>query len=120
MSGNGLRDLALVLFGKPSSQDVDAERNHVNDVPFAATCGAVLVSLRRHHRDIGVVKPMVRRPGRIGIVRWLVRTPEITQLPVDVPAPREMKRPRIVDAFFVPTLNFICKESSFFQSHPIQ
>src|SRR5262245_11064526 len=103
---NGLCDLSLVLVGDSPLQDIDAERNHVHNVPFAATNGALAVSLRGHHRDIGIVKPMVRR--RIGIVRWLVRAPEITELPVDVAMSGVMKRSRIVGSFFVPALNFIC------------
>src|SRR5512133_4226681 len=99
--GNRLRDLTFVLFGNSPLQDIDAERNHVHDIPFAPTGVSVTISLRRHHRDISVVKPMVRRRGRIGIVGWLVRTPEITQLPVDVAMGGVMKRSWIVDPFFV-------------------
>src|SRR6266513_1064918 len=92
--GNRLRDLALVLLGDSSLQHIDAERNHVHDVPFAPTRISVTISLHRPHRDISVVKPMVRRRGRIGIVGWLVRTPETTQLRVDVAMAGVMKRPR--------------------------
>ena len=60
---NRLRDLALVLFGNSPLQHIDAERNHVHDVPFAPTCVSVTISLRRHHWDISVVKPVVRGRG---------------------------------------------------------
>ena len=106
--GNRLRDLPLVLFGDSPLQHIDAERNHVHDIPFAPTCVSVTISLRRHHRDISVVKPVVRRRGRIGIVGWLVRAPEITQLFVNVAVSGIMKRSWIVDPFFVPALNFVC------------
>jgi hypothetical protein len=53
-------------------------------------------------------------------VRWLVRAPEITQLPVDVPVRRVMERPWIVDAFFVPALNFIGNQGGLFQSYSIE
>src|SRR5262245_13336415 len=96
--GNRLRDLSLVLFGDSPLQNVDTERNHVHDVPSAPTNGAVAILLRGQQRDIGVVKPMVRR--RIRIVRWLVRAPEITQLPVEVATSGVMKRPWIVHALF--------------------
>src|SRR5437868_1625208 len=118
--GNRLRDLALVLLGDSSLQHTDAKRNHVHDVPFAATSVSVTISLRRHHRDISIVKPMVRRRRRIGIMGWLVRTPEITQLPVDVAMGGVMKRPWIVDAFFVPALNFVCNQGGFFKFDPIE
>src|SRR6266436_406431 len=107
--GNSLRDLPLVLFGDSPLQDIDAERNHVDDIPFAPTGVSVTISLRRHHRDIGVVKPVVRRRGWIEIVRWLVRAPEITHLFVNVAVSGIMKRSWIVHALFVPALNFVCK-----------
>src|SRR6187401_3455475 len=88
---NSLRDLSLVLFGNSTLQDIDAERNHVHDIPFAPTCRSVTISLRGHHWHIGVVKPMVRRRGRIGIVRWLVGAPEIAQLFVNVAVSGIMK-----------------------------
>jgi hypothetical protein len=43
----------------------------------------------------------------MGVVGWLVCTPEITQLAVDVPVRRMTERPWIVDPFFVPALNFV-------------
>src|SRR5882757_7501307 len=107
--GNRLRDLPLVLFGDSPLQDIDAERNHVYDIPFAPTGVSVTISLGRHHRNISVVKPMVRRRGRIEIVRWLIRAPEITQLFVNVAASQIMKRSWIVHALFVPAFNFVCK-----------
>src|SRR5262245_58088209 len=93
---NSLGDLTLVLLWNSLLKYVDTERNHMHDVPFTATSVSVAISLRRHHRDIRVVKPVVRRRGRIGIVRWLVGAPEITQLPVDIPVRRVTKRPWIV------------------------
>src|SRR5215831_20352458 len=101
---NGLSNLALVLFGHSPLQHVDAERNHVHDVPFAATDGAVAIPLRRQHRDISVMKPVMRRPGRIRLMCRLVGAPEIAQLPVEVPVPRIMEGPWIVDTLFVPAL----------------
>ena len=88
----------------------------MHDIPFAPTCVSVAISLRRHHRDISVVKPVVRRRGRIGIVRWLVRAPEIAQLFVNVAVSGIMKRSWIVDPFFVPALNFVCNQGGLFQS----
>ena len=61
--GYSLRDLSLVLFGDSPLQHINAERNHVHDIPFASIGVSVTISLRRHHRDIGVVKPVVRRRG---------------------------------------------------------
>src|SRR4029453_7489688 len=113
--GNRLGNLALVLLGNSSLQDVDAERNHMHDVPFAPTGSTIAISLRGRHRDICVVKPVVRRRGRIGIVCWLIRAAEITQLSVDVAMGGVMKGSRIVDAFFVPALNFVCNQGSLSQ-----
>src|SRR5215813_6296312 len=98
---NSLRDLAIVLFGHSPLQDIDAERNHVHNVPFTPTGVSVTISLRRHHRDISVVKPVVRRRGRIRIVRWLVRSPEIAQLSVNVAMGGVMKRSRGVRSILV-------------------
>src|SRR5262245_5747285 len=114
-NGNRLSDFALVLFGDSPLQNIDAERNHVHDVPFTPTTAAVAISLRGHYRDVCVVEPMVRRPGRIGIIRWLVRTPEITQLPVDVASGGVMKRPRTVHPFFVPALNLVRNQGGSLQ-----
>src|SRR5690349_18539407 len=80
---NNLRDFALVLFRHLALQDIDTERNHVHDVPFTSPRTTVAISLRRHYRDVRVVEPVVRRRGRIGIMCWLVRAPEITQLSVN-------------------------------------
>src|SRR5262245_13335316 len=86
-----LGKLALILLGHSPLQHVDTERNHVHDVPFVATDGAVAVPLRGHYWDISVMKPVVRRPGRIGLMCRLVGAPEIAQLPVEVPVPRIME-----------------------------
>jgi hypothetical protein len=57
--GNGLGDLALLLFWSSSSQGSHALRDHMHDVPFAAANCAVAVVLRRHDWHIGVMKPMM-------------------------------------------------------------
>src|SRR5436189_5878848 len=57
--GNGLGDLAFVLFWSSSSQDFHAVRDHMHDVPFATASCAVAVVLLRHDWHIGVMKPMM-------------------------------------------------------------
>jgi hypothetical protein len=58
--------------------------------------------------------------GGIGILRWLIRSPEITQLPVDVAMGGVMKRSRIVDPFFVPAFNFVRYERGFRQADAVE
>jgi hypothetical protein len=54
-----LGDSSFVLFRHLSLQNLNAERNHMDDVPFAATDGALAVSLRRLDRNVGVMEPMM-------------------------------------------------------------
>src|SRR5436190_4692655 len=57
----GLGNPSLILFRHSSLQNLDAERNHMHYVPFAAAGVSVAVSLRRHDGNVGVVEPMMRR-----------------------------------------------------------
>src|SRR5437667_12786523 len=57
----GLGNLTLILFRHSSLQNLDAERNHMDYVPFAAAGVSVAVSLRRHDGNVGVMEPMMRR-----------------------------------------------------------
>src|SRR5882724_3397028 len=81
----GLGYFSLILFRHSSLQYLDAEWNHMDDVPFAAAGMPVVVSLRRYDGNVGVVEPMMRRRAGIYAGRWRICSPEIAQLPVDVP-----------------------------------
>ena len=63
---------------------------------------------------------MVRRRGRIHIVCRLIRAPEITQLPVNFPMCREMEGLGIIHSFFIPALDLVCDDRSFFQRHAVE
>src|SRR5437667_10458211 len=79
----GLGNLSLILFRHSSLQNLDAERNHMDDVPFAAAGVSVAVSLRRHDGYVGVMEPMLRRRAWIQAgVRSSMCSREIAQLPV--------------------------------------
>ena len=81
----GLGNPSLILFRHSSLQNLDAERNHMHYVPFAAAGVSVAVSLRRHDGNVGVVEPMMRRRAWICAgSRRRICSPEIAQLPVNV------------------------------------
>ena len=54
-------NLAFVLLGHLPLQNLDAVRNHMHYVPFAAPGVSASVLLRWRHWDVGVMKPMMRR-----------------------------------------------------------
>src|SRR4029077_19113785 len=81
----GLGYFSLILFRHSSLQNLYAELNHMDDVPFAATSVPLAVPLRRDDRNVGVVEPMMRRRAGIHGRCRRICSPEIAQLPVDAP-----------------------------------
>ena len=117
----GLGNPSLILFRHSSLQNLDAERNHMHYVPFAAAGVSVAVSLRRHDGNVGVVEPMMRRRAWICAgSRRRICSPEIAQLPVNVAMRRVMKRSRIISALLVPAFDLVGNDGSFFQGKSIQ
>src|SRR5438093_12884167 len=97
----GFGNSPFILFGHSSLQNLDAEWNHMDDVPFAATSVPVAVSLRRHDGNVGVVEPMMRRRAWNHAGRRRICSPEIAQLPVNVSMRRVVTRPRIINPLLV-------------------
>ena len=60
-NGDWLGDLPFILFRDSSLQDLNAVRNHMDDVPSAATGLAFGIFLHPYDGDVCVVKPMMRR-----------------------------------------------------------
>src|SRR5439155_15725777 len=117
----GLGNPSLILFRHSSLQNLDAERNHMHYVPFAAAGVSVAVSLRRHDGNVGVVEPMMRRRAWICAgSRRRICSPEIAQLPVNVAMRRVMKRSRIISALLVPAFDLVGNDGSFFQGKSVQ
>src|SRR5436190_23842737 len=86
-----LGDLPFILLGRLPLQNLHAVPDHVHDVPFAAPGISVTISLWRYYWNVSVVKPVVRRRSLVQIMCWRIRSPEISQLPVNVPVRRVMK-----------------------------
>src|SRR5438046_7842895 len=91
----------------------------MHDVPLAATGMSVTISLGWHDRNVGVVKPMMRRRAWIH-ARRRICSPEIAQLPVNVSMRRVVKRPRIINPLLVPAFDLVGNDGSFFQSKSVQ
>src|SRR4030095_12667641 len=110
----------LILFRYSPLYDLNAEWNHVDYVPFAATSMAVAVSLRWHDGNVGVMEPMMRRSAWITAWCRRIRSPEIAQLPVNVLMRGIMKRSRIINSFLVPASDLVSNEAGFFESKSAQ
>src|SRR5437016_9909420 len=110
----GLGNLSLILFRHSSLQNLDAERNHMDYVPFAAAGVSVAVSLRRHDGNVGVMEPMMRRRAWIH-AGWRRRicSPEIAQLPVNVAMRRLMKGALIINALVGPAFECVVNDGGF-------
>ena len=80
-----LGNFSLILFRHSSLQNLDAEWDHMDDVPSASPSVSVAVPLRRHDGNVGVVEPMMRRRAGIHSRYRGICSPEIAQLPVDAP-----------------------------------
>src|SRR5947207_15842239 len=80
----GLGNPSLILSRHSALQNLDAEWNHMDDVPFAATSEPVAVSLRRHDGNVSVVEPMMRWRARHRAGDRRICWRESGQLPVHV------------------------------------
>src|SRR5437870_2395794 len=89
-------------------------------VPFAPASVAVVVSLRRHDGNIGIMKPMMRRRSWIQIMSRRIRSPEIAELFVNFTIGGITERSWIVHSLFVPALDLVCNYSGLFQSKSVE
>src|ERR1700736_2375735 len=77
-------DFPRIIFRSFTAQNIDAKRNHVDDVPLAAAGLAIGVLFQIENRHVGVMKPMVRWSRRTAILGRRIRLPKLAQLLVDL------------------------------------
>src|SRR5437016_6118348 len=116
---NRFRNLARIIRGNFTTQNANAVRNCMHDIPVA-TPGLAIAIFLDIERHIGVMHPMMGRRGITSIWVRRIRFPKIVQLLLDLWMREKMNSTPIVGAVLVPTLDIVRNQRSPFQRNTIE